>query len=283
MVTKALVILSGGQDSTTCLFEAMQKFDQIYCLTFDYNQRHNREIQAAKDVVKLVSEEVYAHEILKLDNILRGKSPLTDKGEELETYSNFNEMEKTIGDRVELTFVPMRNALFLNIAANRAVCEGITDIYTGVCQADGTNYPDCTPRFIAAQQSAINKALGSDCITIHTPLMNLTKSESIIKALSVFDCYTALAYTHTAYSGQFPPIMQDHATVLRAHGFEQANVPDPLIVRAWLEYKLGSLPSTPNYEICIRHDLRKNCSNVLETLQRLEEIVVWEKFGIETI
>jgi len=246
MISKALVVLSGGQDSTTCLVWAKRKFSEVHAITFDYGQRHARELQAAADVAKLVG--VASHETVTLGaHILRGRSPLTDPSQQLEQYEDFESMDKIIGDRVELTFVPMRNALFLTLAANRAACLDITDLVTGVCQADNANYPDCRQSFVDAQSFTINEALGwrDPRFTIHAPLMNFSKAQSI-RLLHDLDALALLAFTHTAYDGQYPPLGKDHATVLRAHGFEQADFPDPLILRAVLE-GLMELPTTPNY------------------------------------
>lgn len=253
--SKALVVLSGGQDSSTCLFWAVKQYgvDNVSAVTFDYNQRHLIEIDAAKTVAQLAG--VYArHEVVSLGPILKSTSPLTDPNQALEQYTDFQSMDETIGDRIEKTFVPMRNALFLTLAANRAAVQGAHYIVTGVCQADNANYPDCRIDFIIVQQGAINRALGTDIgedgrhITIDTPLMNMSKAQSIQLAMSIKGAYSALAYTHTAYDGQFPPTGKDHATILRAHGFEEAGVPDPLILRAW---KLGlmKLPTTENYAL----------------------------------
>ena len=243
--TKALVVLSGGQDSTTCLFWARKYFDEVYAVSFNYGQRHARELQAARDVARLAGAK--SHEVITLGNVLNGTSPLTNADETLELYKDHDSMAAIIGERVEKTFVPMRNALFLTIAANRAVCMGINALVTGVCQADNANYPDCREEFIAAQQATINQALGIDNFTIYAPLMNLSKSDSIKLAQELgADAYLSLGFTHTAYDGQYPPVGRDHASVLRAYGFEQAGVPDPLVVRAVRE-GLMDMPTTDNY------------------------------------
>ena len=245
-ITKALVVLSGGQDSTTCLFWAKKYFDEVHAVTFDYDQRHYREIQAAIDVAKIAG--VASHEIVKLGPILKGSSPLTNPDENLELYEDHDSMEKIIGTRVELTFVPMRNALFLSLAANRAACLGINKLVTGVCQADNANYPDCRQTFVDAQARAIQEALGTGwgSFTILAPLMDLTKDRSVELAVTL-GAYPALAFTHTSYDGQYPPVGKDHATTLRAHGFLIAGMPDPLVVRAWDE-RLMELPTTSNYD-----------------------------------
>ena len=242
----ALVVLSGGQDSTTCLFWAKQYFEQVHAITFNYGQRHSIELEAAARVAKLAG--VTSHKFVDVPNILGGTSPLTDPAQQLEMYADHDSMAETIGNRVEKTFVPMRNALFLTIAANHAVCLGVDHLVTGVCQADNANYPDCRQQFISAQQHTIQEALGRPAgFMIHTPLMNLTKAESIMLAASLGDCYEALAFSHTAYDGTYPPVSKDHASVLRAHGFEMADMPDPLVIRACRE-GLMPMPGTANYQ-----------------------------------
>lgn len=266
-MVKALVVLSGGQDSSTCLFWAKQHFGEVHAITFDYGQRHIREIEAACRIAAIAG--IKGHSVLSVGPILGGRSPLTNSAEELEQYDDHDSMAAIIGDRVETTFVPMRNALFLTLAANAAICLDAYHIVTGVCQADNANYPDCREDFIIAQQAAINKALGFPVVEpprhhgehsggfmkIHTPLMHLSKAESIKLAMTIPGAYPALAYTHTAYDGAYPPTGRDHATILRAHGFEEAGVPDPLVVRAWQE-GLMELPASGNYAWA-RHGVAK--------------------------
>lgn len=228
-MSHALVVLSGGQDSTTCLFWAKRHFDQVHALTFDYDQRHRAEIQAACKVAVLAG--VASHEVLSLGPILKGRSPLTDKSRDLDTYTSFEAMEAEVGDRIEATFVPMRNALFLTLAANRAVCLDCYDLVTGVCQQDNANYPDCRQGFIDAQGETIAQALGVPAFRIHTPLMNLSKAESIQLARELPGAFEALAYSHTCYAGAVPPCGSCHACLLRAEGFAQAGVVDPLLTR----------------------------------------------------
>lgn len=246
MVTKALVVLSGGQDSTTCLFWAKKEFDEVHAVTFEYGQRHSIEVVAAQRVALLA--QVASHRLVEVGPILLGTSPLTDHGQELEQYKDATHMATVIGDRVEKTFVPMRNALFLTLAANMASALGIDSIVTGVCQEDNANYPDCTMLFIEKFEYMMNQALGSNdhtWITIHTPLMDLTKARSVDLAIKV-GAYWPLAWSHTAYDGQYPPVGHDHATLLRAQGFEGAGKADPLVLRAHYEGKMP-LPDTANY------------------------------------
>lgn len=228
-MSKALVVLSGGQDSTTCLFWALKQFDEVHAVTFDYGQKHSLEITAARIIAKFAN--VASHAVVKVPDILKSRSPLLDKNAKLETYENYEQMDSIIGDRVELTFVPMRNAFFLTLAANYALAVDCYDLVTGVCQEDNANYPDCRKEFIDVQQKTINKALGIDNFVIHTPLMYMSKAESVKLAIEV-DAMEALAYSHTCYAGKYPPCGECHSCVLRAHGFEEAGIPDPLVERA---------------------------------------------------
>jgi 7-cyano-7-deazaguanine synthase len=244
----AIVVLSGGQDSTTCLFWALRFYDRVFALSFDYGQRHVAELEYARKVAELA--QVNGHEIVDVRNLLHSVSPLVTSNP-LEQYTDAAQMEKVIGNRRELTFVPMRNALFLTIAANRAEALGGADIVTGVCQMDNANYDDCREVFIDATTEYINTALGHDHrgtppIRIVTPLMKLTKAQTVHMAFDNPEAWAALAYTHTSYDGQYPPTDMNHANVLRAQGFEEAGRPDPLVLRAYKE-GLMELPKTDNY------------------------------------
>ena len=245
---KALVILSGGQDSTTSLFWAKANGYEVHAITFDYGQRHRIEIEAALRVAKMA--EVISHEIVPVPNCLVSTSPLTSDNE-LERYENAEQMDTIIGNRREATFVPMRNALFLTIAANRAEAMGCKYLVTGVCQMDNANYDDCRIDFINAAEEYINTALGHDhrgtgLINILTPLITMTKAQTVELAHQIPGCWEALAYTHTSYDGKYPPTDMNHANVLRADGFEKAGYPDPLVLRAHRE-GLMDLPETSNY------------------------------------
>lgn len=261
--TKALVVLSGGQDSTTCLFWAKANFDEVHAITFNYGQRHLIEIDAACRVAEMAG--VASHEVVVVPNCLVSTSPLTSQNE-LERYENAEQMEQVIGNRIELTFVPMRNMLFLTIAMNRAVALGCHSLVTGICQEDNANYPDCTEEFRYDFQQAANVALGRNPHSttgyeVLAPLMYKSKAETVRLAYDLPDCWEALAYTHTSYDGKYPPTDMNHANVLRAHGFEMAGLPDPLVLRAWNE-GLMDLPDTPNYSdanvIQENHNARTN-------------------------
>lgn len=257
---KILVVLSGGQDSTTCLFWAKQKLAQhaydsaacglpadteLHAVTFDYGQRHRIEIESARTVARMAG--VTSHEVIPVPNCLRSASPLVDQDNELERYENYAQMDKVIGNRVELTFVPMRNTLFLTIAANRAIALGCDEIVTGVCGEDNANYPDCRAFYLFVLEQAFNESLGSERLKLVAPLMEMSKADSVRLAQSLDGCMDALAYSHTSYDGKYPPTDMNHSNVLRAQGFLEAGVMDPLVQRAVRE-GLMKLPESSNYD-----------------------------------
>jgi 7-cyano-7-deazaguanine synthase len=248
MTQKAMVVLSGGQDSTTCLYWALDRGYDVHTITFDYGQRHQRELEAAATIAGMAGVDPYKSEFAVIGRILKGVSPLVNEDSKLEQYADMH----SLPGGLEKTFVPMRNQLFLTLAANRAYSIGANILVTGVCQEDFGGYPDCRRVFIEALERACNIGTftgDEDTLPplhIVTPLMNLTKAQSVRMALELPGCYRALAYSHTSYDGQYPPIGKDHATLLRAKGFAEAMVPDPLVLRAHSEGKMD-LPDSANY------------------------------------
>lgn len=250
MQTKALVVLSGGQDSTTVLFWAKQRFSEIHTITFDYGQRHKIEIESARKVSSMAG--AYSHEVVEVKGDLKSISPLTSNNE-LDRYVDHASMVEEVGDRIEKTFVPMRNFLFFTIAANRAIALGCGDIVTGICEEDNANYPDCTGTFLRFFQAAVNLSLGVNDdprkeLIFHAPLLHASKAATVRLARDLPGCWEALAYTHTSYDGKYPPTDMNHSNILRAKGFEIAGLPDPLVLRAHSE-GLMDLPSTRNYDL----------------------------------
>lgn len=252
MKKEAIVVFSGGQDSTTCLYQYLNNGWDCHLFTINYNQLHQQEIRAAHTIARMTAEadltgKVLSHEVLVLGPVLGGTSPLVNEAEKLEQYDG------PLPDGIEKTFVPMRNQLFLTLAANRAAIRGCNVVVTGVCEEDYGGYPDCRRVFIDALEQATRLASftgeGSlpDQFEIHTPLMSMTKAETCKLGYALNGCREALAYSHTSYDGQYPPTGKDHATLLRAAGFEVAGLPDPLVIRAVNE-GLMELPETPNYD-----------------------------------
>lgn len=224
-MSKALVILSGGQDSTTCLAIACQSFDEVHAVTFDYGQRHAIELQAASDVAKAF--RVASHETVTLGKVLIGTSPLVSDA----PLGQYDSPDSLPGG-VEPTFVPGRNILFLTLAANRAAALGVTDIYTGLCEEDFGGYYDCRQDFVDAMAIALGEGIygNPQAFTIHTPLMSLSKAASVTLAAEVLgDRFNAVfAQTHTCYAGIRGGCGKCHACILRDRGFTEAGIDDPL-------------------------------------------------------
>lgn len=217
---KALVLLSGGQDSTTCLAWACRRFAQVWSVAFDYGQRHKIELEAAEKVARLAG--VVEHRVLPIPalavlggNALTGSVPVQAGTPPLGSLPN--------------TFVPGRNLLFLGLAASWAWQLGLDDLVIGVCQTDYSGYPDCRASTITAMQAALRQGLERP-ITIHTPLMDLTKAQSVHLAVDLA-ALDLLAWSHTCYNGKVPPCGRCPACLLRKRGFIEAGIPDPLIQR----------------------------------------------------
>lgn len=247
-IESILVVLSGGQDSCTCLFDAIHRADviRVEAVSFDYGQRHARELDSAAFVYELARREAARVDVVMPDyrtvkrmrDLFEGNSPLTAMGVDLETYASVDEMDAKIADRIEATFVPGRNAAFLTFACSYAVARGIDAVMTGVNGADNANYPDCTVEFITSMETTAQLATRSK-VRILTPLQGMQKRDIVKHAEKLgTSCMKALAFTMTDYAGDYPP-GDNHASVLRAHGFRSAGRIDPLLERARAE---GLLP-----------------------------------------
>jgi len=217
----ALVVLSGGQDSTTCLYWAIDRFGDgnVSAVTFDYGQRHRIELACAADVARTASVE---HVVLPIDTFAAlGGDALSDPAVEVDDYAGDD------AERPPNTFVPGRNVVFLTFAAALAWRRGIDQLVTGVAQTDYSGYPDCRAETIASLERTLRLAMESD-VVIHTPLMFLSKKETVELAVEV-GALDAMALTHTCYRGQRPPCGSCPACVLRARGFTEAGIDDPLL------------------------------------------------------
>jgi len=217
---KALVVLSGGQDSTTCLYWAMDRFGHsaVDTVTFDYGQRHHVELDCAARVAEFAG---VPNTCLPIDTFAAlGGDALTDP--DVEVASGTDE-----STGLPNTFVPGRNLIFLAFAAAYAWQRGIRHLVTGVAQTDYSGYPDCREGTITALQHALRLGMESD-VTIHTPLMHLTKKETVELARDL-GALPAMALTHTCYNGEQPPCGHCPACELRARGFAEAGVEDPLL------------------------------------------------------
>ena len=216
---KALVVLSGGQDSTTCLYWALDRFGRgnVSSITFDYGQKHRIELECARDVAAAAG---VSNVCLPIDTFAAlGGDALTDESIAVSDATD---------DDTELpvTFVPGRNLIFLTFAAAHAYRQGIRHLVTGVAQTDYSGYPDCREETIGALQRAISLGMDRE-FTIHTPLMHRSKKETVELAVRLGGL-GAMALTHTCYNGRRPPCGECQACRLRAKGFAEAGVRDPL-------------------------------------------------------
>ncbi|MGF6151559.1 7-cyano-7-deazaguanine synthase QueC [Pseudomonas fluorescens] len=169
MNNKAVIVFSGGQDSTTCLIHALTIYDEIHCITFDYGQRHRAEIEVAQQLSKKLGVTVHKVLDVSLLNELAISSLTRDNIPVPSTDSS--------GDELPNTFVPGRNILFLTLASIYAYQVGAQTIITGVCETDFSGYPDCRDAFVKSLNNAIE--LGMDYkLRIETPLMWLNKAET---------------------------------------------------------------------------------------------------------
>jgi 7-cyano-7-deazaguanine synthase len=220
-MSKALVVFSGGQDSTTCLYWAKERYEEVFALTFDYGQRHVIELESARKIAAMAQVK---QEVIAMGKIFAGLSPLTDTSRAVETYESVEQLPSGIAD----TFVPGRNILFLTVAANRAYVLGCNTLVLGVAQQDFGGYPDCRLDFIEKMQAALSSGLEFD-LAIATPLMHLDKRQTVQLAASLPGCLEALAHSTTCYNGVFPPCGSCNSCLLRARGFNQAGIVDPLL------------------------------------------------------
>jgi 7-cyano-7-deazaguanine synthase len=217
---KAVVLLSGGLDSTTCLAIAKSQGYEVYAMSVDYGQRSFAELTAAKKIAKAIG--VSAHHIIELGIGTLTGSALTDTTQQIP--------EDQVGTDIPVTYVPARNTLFLSLALGWAEVLGALDIFIGVSAVDFSNYPDCRPSFIAAFEHMANLATkaGSEgaSFKIQTPIIHLSKAETLKWGVELGVDY---ALTVTCYqaneSGQACGVC--HSCQLRKKGFDEAGLSDP--------------------------------------------------------
>lgn len=221
MNVKALVVLSGGQDSTTCLYWAIDRFgrENVSTITFDYGQRHSIELTSAAEIADFAG----------VPNVILPIDTFAALGGDALTATDID-VESALDEETGLpnTFVPGRNLIFLTFAAAFAYQRNIAHLVTGVAQTDYSGYPDCREETMKSLQTAIQQGMESE-VHIHTPLMHLSKKETVELAQEL-GALPAMALTHTCYNGERPPCGHCAACELRAKGFEEAGVMDPLLL-----------------------------------------------------
>lgn len=220
---RAVILLSGGLDSTTCLAIAREQGFDLFALTVNYGQRHVFELQAAKNVA--LSLDIEKHSVLDIDLAQFGGSALTD---DIEVPKD--RVESEMSD-IPATYVPARNTVLLSVALARAETLESFDIFIGVNALDYSGYPDCRPEYIESFERTANLAtkagVSGKNFHIHTPLINMTKAE-IIKSGTKLGVDYGLTFSCYDPQGTGAPCGHCDACILRLKGFKEAGIPDPL-------------------------------------------------------
>ncbi|MBX3101531.1 MAG: 7-cyano-7-deazaguanine synthase QueC [Bacteroidetes bacterium] len=187
----AVVLFSGGQDSTTCLFWALEKFEKVYPLIISYKQRHSIEIAQAKIIAAFAATPF---KVANLDlGIFAAGNALTDTGLEVDTFAGSEA-------QIPNTFVPGRNLLFLTLAGMYAWQTGSAHIVAGMSQADYAGYPDCREAFLQSAERSVGLALDRN-LTLHTPLLHRTKAETWLMARDLGCLDVVIRDSHSCYNG----------------------------------------------------------------------------------
>ncbi|MBS2098642.1 7-cyano-7-deazaguanine synthase QueC [Carboxylicivirga linearis] len=216
---KAIVLLSGGLDSSVALHLALKEAKEVHAISFEYGQRHNRELDSAKLVARKAGVADHRVVTLKLDQW--GGSSLTDKKMSIEK----GDVERT---DIPVTYVPARNMVFLSVAASYAEAIGAQDIFIGVSQVDYSGYVDCRQEFIDSMEKTINlgTVMGAEKnqpIKIHAPFINMTKAEEIKLGVELG---VDFGLTWSCYNGGEKPCDTCDSCLLRAKAFAEADVID---------------------------------------------------------
>ena len=216
----AVVAFSGGQDSTTCLYWAKQRFESVRAIGFDYGQRHAVELTQAKAIADLAQ---VPFDVLDLKGLLGG-SALIGSTDEQPSLDGSHAQDPNL----PATFVPGRNLVFLSLLGSVAYRHGITDLVTGVCQTDFSGYPDCRRVFVESLETTLSLAMAPKDFQIHTPLMYLDKADTFRLAELLGALEIVLEHSHTDYYGNRQQRhewgygnLDNDASRLRAKGWEE--------------------------------------------------------------
>ncbi|GGI86890.1 7-cyano-7-deazaguanine synthase QueC [Legionella impletisoli] len=219
---KAVILLSGGLDSATCLAIAKDSGFQCYALSFSYGQKHSPELEAARDIAATMG--VNEHKMVHLDLGQFGGSALTDDAIAVPSFQETTS--------IPVTYVPARNTIFLSIALGYAEVLGAYDLFIGANAVDYSNYPDCRFEFIEAFQNLANIATKAGTegqrFTIHAPLLTMTKSDIIKTGVKLGVDYGLTVSCYQLDSQKAACGVCDSCT-FRARGFQEANVLDPTL------------------------------------------------------
>ena len=223
MKMKAVVLVSGGLDSTTCLAIAREQNFDLYALTLNYGQRHDHELNSARMIIDFFN--IHDHSIIDIDLAQFGGSALTDRID-VPKKRDLSDM-----DEIPVTYVPARNTVFLSLALAWAEVLGSFDIFIGVNALDYSVYPDCMPEYISSFEKTANLAtkagVSGSSFKIHTPLIDMTKSEIIKIGLDLGVDYSLTSSCYDPDQEGNPCGLCD-ACYLRLKGFKETGITDPL-------------------------------------------------------
>ena len=225
MKKTAVILLSGGLDSTTCVAIAKDQGFELYGLTINYGQKHIFELESAKSIASYF--DIKNHSIIDINLAQFGGSALTSS---MNVPKNRNVSDM---NDIPVTYVPARNTVFLSIALARAETINAFDIFIGVNALDYSGYPDCRPAFISEFEKLANLATKNGVekkgeYKIHTPLISLTKSEIITKGIGLNVDYSITSSCYDPSDNGYPCGLCD-ACLLRLKGFKEAGLKDPLV------------------------------------------------------
>jgi 7-cyano-7-deazaguanine synthase len=228
MPRKAVVLLSGGLDSTTVLAHAKSEGYEVFAISFRYGQRHVVELEAARRVA--AAQGVAGHVVCDIDLRVFGGSALT-----ADVDVPKHESASDVAEDIPITYVPARNTVFLSFALAYAEVLSATDIFIGVSALDYSGYPDCRPEYIDAYERMANLAtragVEGNAVKIHTPLINLTKAQTVELGLSLGIDYSLTSSCYDPDNNGMPCGHCD-SCLLRIRGFEEAGTSDPLEYQA---------------------------------------------------
>lgn len=222
-MARAVVLLSGGLDSSTVAAIAKERGFEIVAVTFDYGQRHRRELESAKAVAKALG--VKEHILIGLPIGQHLDSSLTSAAKEVPT----GRPRESISADIPSTYVPSRNIIFLSIAASVAESRGADSVFIAANSVDFSGYPDCTPEFLTAFQATLD--IGTKAgkegrgIRIEAPVLRMSKAEIVMEAVRL---KVPLGSTWSCYKGGEKACGECDSCVLRLEGFRQAGVRDPI-------------------------------------------------------
>lgn len=226
-MSKAVVVFSGGQDSTTVLGKALHDGFECFAIAFDYGQKHAVELNQAEKIARSLNVPLKVVDLTEFGGLVGSKSALLHSGQQVGEKS-------LLSDDLPASFVPNRNAMFLTMAHGYAQVVGANTVWTGVCQTDYSGYPDCRDQFVKRLEDALNTGYQTN-IGIVTPLMYLTKAETFKLAQECGVLDLVIKESHTCYNG-VRGVDDSHRRFEWGHGCGECSA-CALRAKGWEEFK----------------------------------------------